>query len=194
MRAASRALGFKDEEFIAKAVKRKSKRGQERIMVAAMHYAAKHGGSVPVFGAVGGGALMVAYNFQTDFAPDILSGRKLSTIRPNGKRRHAVAGDELQLFVGMRTSSCRLLLRVPCLWSQKISIHHIAVIRESGATNSMWQLEELARIEGFASWPEMRDWFDRRYGLPVLNFTQIRWEYTGAASAVEKAAKGVTAP
>ncbi len=54
MRAASRALGFKDEEFIAKAVKRKSKRGQERIMVAAMHYAAKHGGSVPVFGAVGG--------------------------------------------------------------------------------------------------------------------------------------------
>jgi hypothetical protein len=55
MRAASRALGFKDEEFIAKAVKRKSKRGQERIMVAAMHYAAKHGGSVPVFGAVGGG-------------------------------------------------------------------------------------------------------------------------------------------
>ncbi len=54
MRAASRALGFKDEEFIAKAVKRKSKRGQERIMVAAMHYAAKHGGSVPVFGSVGG--------------------------------------------------------------------------------------------------------------------------------------------
>jgi len=128
---------------------------------------------------------MVAYNFQADFAPDILSGRKLSTIRPNGKRRHAVAGDELQLFVGMRTSSCRLLLRVPCLWSRKISIHHIAVIRE---------LEEVARIEGFASWPEMRDWFDRRYGLPVLNFTQIRWEYPGAASAVEKAAKGVTAP
>lgn len=39
MRAASRALGFKDEEFIAKAIKRKSKRGQERILAAAMAYA-----------------------------------------------------------------------------------------------------------------------------------------------------------
>jgi hypothetical protein len=49
MRAASRALGFKDEEFIAKAVKRKSKRGQERILAAAMAYAAKRrcGGSAP---------------------------------------------------------------------------------------------------------------------------------------------------
>jgi hypothetical protein len=53
MRAASRALGFKDEEFIAKAIKRKSKRGRERILAAAMAYAdsgavrPKHGGSAP---------------------------------------------------------------------------------------------------------------------------------------------------
>lgn len=130
---------------------------------------------------------MVAYNFQTDFASDILSGRKLSTIRPTAKRRHAVAGDALQLYVGMRTPSCRLLLRVPCLWSQTISIHDIAVIRESGATNSMWQLQELARMEGFASWPEMRDWFDNRYGLPVLGFTQIRWDFAAATFRAESA-------
>ena len=133
---------------------------------------------------------MVAYNFQPGFAPDILSGRKLSTIRPAGKRRHAVAGDELQLYVGMRTSSCRLLLRVPCLWSQTISIHRIAVIRESGATNSMWQLEELARLEGFASWSDMRDWFDNRYGLPVLGFTQIRWDFAAATFNAENADTG----
>ena len=137
---------------------------------------------------------MVAYNFQTDFAPDILSGRKLSTIRPNGKRRHAVAGDELQLYVGMRTSSCRLLLRVPCLWSQVISIHHVTIIRESAATNSMWHLEELARLEGFASWPEMRDWFDNRYGLPAVGFTQIRWDFAAATFHAESADAGGSAP
>lgn len=38
MRAASRALGFKDEEYIAKAVKRGSKKGRERILAAAMQY------------------------------------------------------------------------------------------------------------------------------------------------------------
>lgn len=41
MRAASRALGFKDEEFIAKAVKRGSRRGRERILAAAMTYVAQ---------------------------------------------------------------------------------------------------------------------------------------------------------
>jgi hypothetical protein len=40
--AASRALGFKDREFIAKALKRNSKRGMQRILAAAMAYAAAH--------------------------------------------------------------------------------------------------------------------------------------------------------
>lgn len=41
MREASRALGFKSEEYIAKAIKRGSRRGQERILAAAMAYAAR---------------------------------------------------------------------------------------------------------------------------------------------------------
>ncbi len=41
MRAVSRALGFKDEEYVAKALKRGSRRGRERILAAAMSYVAQ---------------------------------------------------------------------------------------------------------------------------------------------------------
>ena len=41
MRAASRALGFADEDYVAKVVKRGSKRGMQRIVAAAMAVAAR---------------------------------------------------------------------------------------------------------------------------------------------------------
>lgn len=136
---------------------------------------------------------MVAYNFQTDFAPDILSGRKLSTIRPNGKRRHAVAGDELQLYVGMRTSSCRLLLRVPCLWSRPIEIHLWGAI--AGPEQIRGSAEtELARIEGLTCFEHLQAWFDNRYGLPAVGFTQIRWDFAAATFHAESADAGGSAP
>jgi len=47
MREASRALGFKNSEFIAQAIKRGSKKGRERILGAAMRYSDKNGGSAP---------------------------------------------------------------------------------------------------------------------------------------------------
>lgn len=136
---------------------------------------------------------MVAYNFQQEFGPDILSGRKLSTIRPNGKRRHAVAGNELQLYVGMRTQSCRLLLRVPCLYSKPVEIHHWgAVIDGVGCMGA--NMEKLAAIEGFASAGNMQAWFDNRYGLPAVGFTQIRWDFATAVFIAESATEGGSAP
>lgn len=131
---------------------------------------------------------MVAYSFQQDFGPDILAGRKLSTIRPNGKRRHAAQGDELQLYTGMRTKSCRLLMRVPCLYSKSIEIHHWgAVIGGVGCKGE--NLEALARIEGFANAGNMQAWFENRYGLPAIDFTQIRWDFAAATFAAESVAK-----
>ena len=41
---------------------------------------------------------MVAYNFQARFAPDVAAGRKLQTIRAEGRRTHAKAGDRVQVF------------------------------------------------------------------------------------------------
>jgi|GEM_PF-2498900 len=43
MRAASRALGFKSEEYIAKVVKCGSKKGREKILAAAMRYSMQGG-------------------------------------------------------------------------------------------------------------------------------------------------------
>lgn len=45
MRQASRALGFESEEFIAKALKRGSKKGYERIVAAAMVFSRENGGA-----------------------------------------------------------------------------------------------------------------------------------------------------
>lgn len=56
---------------------------------------------------------MVAYSFPKCFIDPILSGRKAQTIRGD-RRRHARPGEELQLYSGMRTRSCRLIGRATC--------------------------------------------------------------------------------
>ena len=118
---------------------------------------------------------MVAFNFQPEFAPMIIAGTKRSTLRPNGKRRAPFVDEELQLYTGMRTKDCTLLMRVPCAETRDAQIHwdHIAIggIRIDGVE----RLANFARIDGFASFGSMRAWFDRQYGLPVLDLTQIRW-------------------
>lgn len=48
---------------------------------------------------------MVAYSFQPIFAPVIVSGEKGQTIRAP-RKRHARAGEALQLYSGMRTRHC----------------------------------------------------------------------------------------
>lgn len=49
---------------------------------------------------------MVAYSFNQRFEIAIREGWKTQTIRA-GRLRHAKPGELLQLFVGMRTASCR---------------------------------------------------------------------------------------
>ena len=46
---------------------------------------------------------VVALNFKQQFIPPILSGAKRQTIRAIGRRRHAIPGETLQLYTGMRT-------------------------------------------------------------------------------------------
>lgn len=54
---------------------------------------------------------MVAYSFMTQFQQPILQGTKQHTLRAprSGRARHARVGDELQLYVGLRTKACRRL-------------------------------------------------------------------------------------
>lgn len=56
---------------------------------------------------------MVAYSFRPEFEPRIEDGSKLHTLRGD-RRRHGRPGEELQLYVGMRTRACHLVDRKEC--------------------------------------------------------------------------------
>ena len=108
---------------------------------------------------------MVAYNFQARFAPDVAAGRKLQTIRAEGRRAHAKAGDRVQLYTGMRTKACRKLAEGIC------EVSTYCQISEQGVTNGNYPptaLEEFARADGFDSWADMLGWFEKTHGLPFI--------------------------
>ena len=115
---------------------------------------------------------MVAYSFQARFADAVECGEKRQTIRANGKRRHAKPGDKLQLYTGMRTKACRKLRDAVCHDACPILIDHDRVV--TFRPQEFLDPEEVALRDGFASWSEMRDWFDATHGLPFRG-TMIRW-------------------
>lgn len=129
---------------------------------------------------------MVAYSFQKRFAEAIVEGRKRQTIRAN-RKRHARPGEELQLYVGMRTRQCRLLLRTRCAGVYPIvmcPLRDWAWIGEGysdGRQGKSFDAKEvgldqfdltgrfvaahlpgLAYADGFSNWPQMRHfWFEQ---------------------------------
>jgi uncharacterized protein YqfB (UPF0267 family) len=124
---------------------------------------------------------MVAYSFQQQFIEPILSGRKNGTIRANGKRRHARPGEELQLYVGMRTKSCRLVANSQCQGVEPIRIlfskdgHH-DTIRIRKATIRGYALDAFAMTDGFGSWVEMRAfWREHHPGVDLFEGVWVRW-------------------
>lgn len=118
---------------------------------------------------------MVAYNFQGRFADAVARGDKSQTIRAPGKRRHARKGDRLQLYTGMRTKACRKLREAVCF-----DVCPITIFEDRGVLFGPHEisfgpdLDNFARLDGFASWAEMRDWFAQVHGLPFSG-VMIRW-------------------
>lgn len=117
---------------------------------------------------------MVAYNFQTRFADQISAGTKTQTIRAIGKRRHAREGERLQIYTGMRTKVCRKLLAPDpvCVRAEMITISRDGVHYPQGGECMTPCV--LARRDGFASFQEMLDWFERTHGLPFTGIL-IKW-------------------
>lgn len=105
---------------------------------------------------------MVAFNFQAQFAPDIRSGRKTQTIRRTARCK---TGDAVQLYTGQRTKQCTLIGTATCAICEPITID------ENYVSTGFYRLpsgdaEHIAKIDGFRSLQDMRDWFRARYGLP----------------------------
>ena len=113
--------------------------------------------------------MMPALNFQKQFASKVESGEKRQTIRRVRKRPIKI-GDRLQLYTGQRTKRCELLMTATCLSCSPVLINEHSVAVEKDGTVEFWTegmaAEWFASQHGFQSWPDMREWFDERYGLP----------------------------
>lgn len=120
---------------------------------------------------------MPAYNFMESFTADIESGKKHTTIRRKRKKNPTVAGDKLYLYTNQRTKKCRKLGEQFCRALFPISISRQEVM--VGTDVLKWhELEALAYTDGFKSVDDFFDFFEIRYGLPILfedEFELIVW-------------------
>ena len=116
---------------------------------------------------------MVAYNFKKQFAPLIRSGAKQQTIRAPRKTRHAIAGEPIQIYTGMRTKSCSKLIAPDptCRAVLPISIDGIEVLID-GVPLMNKELEQLAIADGFNSFEKLAEFFEDR--MPFQGFL-IAW-------------------
>lgn len=72
---------------------------------------------------------------------------------------------------------------LPCaVHTQGLQIAHTYLTDGAG-------LDAFARADGFAGWAEMRDWFDRRYGLPFAGEC-IEWRFPAASDGGVKSRPG----
>lgn len=132
---------------------------------------------------------MVAYSFKKRFAPPIIAGlvpgplvtgMKRQTIRAN-RKRHARPGEELQLYTGMRTKSCRLLGKPVCTSCLSIrlqfGISPAMLIGGTAAAAAAEELDEFAQYDGFEDWADLRAFWGREHP-DVTDFVGvlIRWE------------------
>jgi hypothetical protein len=141
---------------------------------------------------------MVAYSFRPQFIAPIQFGLgvrptiedraraqigewKRQTIRAKGRRRHARLGDELQLYTGMRTRSCRLIGRAICRSTADITIwvdddDRKFVVRVDGKLLGPRQLAAFARSDGFATVSQMALFWLKEHGVGKFEGIVIRWE------------------
>lgn len=111
---------------------------------------------------------MVAFNFRPCFVDKILSGHKLSTIRST---RRCDLGDMMQLYVGQRTKSCRLIMASLCVGVAPILIsdHSLWLLRGIEGDVRPCDLP-LHEQEGFDNSAAMLEFFREEYGLPYRGF------------------------
>jgi hypothetical protein len=128
---------------------------------------------------------MPAYNFQTRFAPLVMSGKKQNTIRG----REAKIGSLAYLFTGMRTKKCQRLGRGEIVSCTPISLGYrnngIGRIKLRSRQINMHDALQLAYADGFATLSEMIDWFAITYmqneatgdgGFDVYHGFLITWK------------------
>lgn len=121
---------------------------------------------------------MVAYSFKERFCQKIADGRKKQTIRAN-RKRHARAGEELQLYYAQRTKHCRLIARATCISVNPIHIDfHLQQIQQPHALiHGAAVMDAFAENDGFQDWADMRAFWREEHGdLPHFEGVLIKWD------------------
>lgn len=126
---------------------------------------------------------MPAIGFQKQFVMPILTGIKTSTIRKPRKdgRMPCKSGDIVKLYYAMRTKQCELISEVRCKCVGTIKIYgnpFKAIFMDDEGFIAEKHLITLARMEGFPTRTDMRDWFIKHHKIDQHPFTgwHIQWE------------------
>jgi hypothetical protein len=131
---------------------------------------------------------MPALNYKEQFAPKILDGSKIHTIRRMRKRPFKV-GDRLYHFTGQRTKSCQRLRENICSYAYDIKIEYTILGQFIGVMISLFNndmqyilhtgfMKKIAINDGFKSYKEFERFFIDS-GLP-LHGQLIGWtKYPG---------------
>lgn len=126
---------------------------------------------------------MGLYNFQKRFVPFILDGRKTHTIRAM-RANPDKPGNTLHLYSGLRQKGARLLMRVPCVKVEEITIDACGhecncdgSIVIDGVELNASECEALARRDGFENFDSMLDFWAGR--LPFRGQI-IHWRNSAA--------------
>ena len=122
---------------------------------------------------------MVAYSFKERFETPIREGWKTQTIRA-ARLRHARSGEMLQLYVGMRTAQCRLILpEVRCTEVMKVVISFDGEgVIERVVTDgvAVRDLDAFAVRDGFTDIDDMSEFWRKEHGpCGLFHGVLIEW-------------------
>ena len=137
---------------------------------------------------------MVAYSFKRQFAAPIVAGTKAQTIRAD-RKRHAHAGEALQLYTGMRTLQCKLVGRAICqgVIPIKIDLTENCIDLGGNILGGWGALDPFARSDGFDGWLSMTCfWRENHPDTPVFSGVLILWKDFIAATPQNKIAQDLT--
>lgn len=136
---------------------------------------------------------MVAYNFKKRFVDPIRSGLcnyehidgqipapKRQTIRAVGKRRHAMVGETVQLYYGLRTRHCFKIGEGICSEVLRVIIWidpQTIAIELSKMLLSRAEMEAFSRADGFADVADMAAfWRTEHPDVSKFEGVVIKWD------------------
>ncbi len=119
--------------------------------------------------------------FKWQFAHAVENGKKCQTVRPVPKRMPR-PGDLISLRCWTEKpyrSKQRVLRDSVITRVEEVLIHHagVTVYKDNGRSIRVVERDEeaFARLDGFVSWAEMREWFRATHGLSFRGIL-IEWE------------------